>query len=214
MPTSVSSAVRPWSARERVAERPALVLGGALVDHGLAGGPAPARRQGERVEPVVVDPVGADRSRRARRSPTVPSAFDELGDALDRAAGGLDAVDRGDLVDGRRRPDPRGRRTRRRWRRRGARSRRCRRWPTRRRLSKVFSIVSVSTMVPAMKATPRTTARPVSSVAQLVGPEALEGEREHVSVRGCFMRSRTESGVGAKISSTIRPSARKTTRSA
>ena len=35
-----------------------------------------------------------------------------------------------------------------------------------------------------------------------------------ITPRSCFMRSSTRSGVGADISSTIRPSARKTTRSA
>ena len=80
--------------------------------------------------------------------------------------------------------------------------------------SKVFSMVSVRTIVPAMKATPRTTASPVSAQRSLLVQSPLTVRRTIVYRPICFMRSRTASGVGANSSSTICPSARKTTRSA
>jgi len=80
---------------------------------------------------------------------------------------------------------------------------------------KVLSIVSVRIIVPAMKATPSTTARPVSAKRSLWAQRPLAVSLNMVSyLPKFFMRSRTESAVGERSSSTICPSARKTTRSA
>ena len=78
---------------ERVADRPAFVGHGGAVDDGLVGrlGSAPVGEL-ERVEPRVVDPRRSD-----RRSQFVVGdrtvVTDELGEALDRAGRGVDSVD-------------------------------------------------------------------------------------------------------------------------
>ena len=57
-------------------------------------------------------------------------------------------------------------------------------------------MVSVSTSVPVMKATPRMTATPVSKKRALLARMVLEGE-EHDQPPRVFMRSKTESDVGS-----------------
>ncbi len=75
--------------------------------------------------------------------------------------------------------------------------------------------VSVRTSVPAMNATPRVTARAVAKSLSLWAMSPLTVVN---SIGGhspnSFMRSSTRAAVGCSISSTMRPSARKTIRSA
>ena len=63
--------------------------------------------------------------------------------------------------------------------------------------SKVFPMVSVRIMVPAMKATPRTTARPVSTKRTLWAQRPLMVRLNMaIYLPKLFMRSRTDSAVG------------------
>ena len=81
--------------------------------------------------------------------------------------------------------------------------------------SKVFPMVSVRIIVPAMKATPMMTARPVSKKRTLWAQRPLRVRLNMaIYLPKLFMRSRTDSAVGFWSSSTMWPSARKTTRSA
>ena len=83
------------------------------------------------------------------------------------------------------------------------------------RSSKLFSAVSVRTNVPAVNPTPSTTAIAVSSSRSLRASRlftAARSTRDQPSI--AFRCSRTRSAVGSSISSTTRPSARNTIRSA
>ena len=83
------------------------------------------------------------------------------------------------------------------------------------RPSKVFPMVSVRIIVPAMKDTPRMTASPVSKKRTLWAQRPLRVRLNMaIYLPKLFMRSRTDSAVGLSSSSTMWPSARKTTRSA
>src|SRR5690606_23001118 len=82
-----------------VAEGPALVLHGGLVEDDLGGARrSPTARQVERVEPLVVDPGDAHRLVEAVRGGGGAVGVDDLGEALDRASGGVDAVDGPDVI--------------------------------------------------------------------------------------------------------------------
>ncbi len=82
------------------------------------------------------------------------------------------------------------------------------------RSSNVFWIVSVSTSVPAMNATPSITASAVAMSRNLCATRLRSVVRSIGQSPNFFIRSRTRSAVGCCISSTILPSARKTMRSA
>ena len=97
----------------------------------------------------------------------------------------------------------------------------------RKRSVKLLFRVSVKTKVPDTKATPSTIAKALIAIRKLVCEQALEGCAEHHgtacrsarrTVRALasklFIRSSTRSAVGSVISSTMRPSARNSTRSA
>ena len=74
-------------------------------------------------------------------------------------------------------------------------------------------MVSVSTKVPDMKATPSSTARAVANRRSLRAARPLMVVLSiGLYSPNCFMRSSTRSAVGSVISSTMRPSLRNTTR--
>ena len=80
--------------------------------------------------------------------------------------------------------------------------------------SNALFIVSVSTNVPATKPTPSTIEITVSATA-LAGEEPFQGGAKHEGQPSSdFSLSRTDAAVGSRISSTMSPSARNTTRSA
>ncbi len=87
-------------------------------------------------------------------------------------------------------------------------------YPVSTRSLKALVIVSVSTKVPAMKPTPSTTDSPVRSSRTFLARRLRIAARNTCQPSSDFRRSSTRSVVGSSISSTIRPSARNTTRSA
>ena len=78
--------------------------------------------------------------------------------------------------------------------------------------SKTLPSVSVSTNVPAMNATPSTTASDVSASRNFLARRPLIVTRNTDQPPSCFILSRTASAEGEWSSSTILPSARNTTR--
>ena len=79
------------------------------------------------------------------------------------------------------------------------------------RSSNVEFMVSASTSTPLMKATPRATARNVAMSRPLCSKMPRRATlRTAQASPNCFMRSSTFSAVGSAISSTMRPSLRKT----
>ena len=184
-----------------VAEGPALVVHGGLVEDDLV------RRPRARGRPTRAN--GLSRSSSIQLTPIVPPrpspvsaravGVDQLGEALDRAGGGVDAVDG---LDAGRRADAS-----------------TRSWTSMppspstpvvrctttsmpsldvaKSPSKVFPMVSVRIIVPAMKATPRTTARPVSTKRTLWAQRPLRVRLNMaIYLPKLFMRSRTDSAVG------------------